>query len=73
MLPVTSTDLYVTEVRWAYIILYYIILYYIILYFIILYGTTVVYAFRRWPKRRYAAHDCIPCAITAQDGRNMWL
>ena len=22
-------------------------------------GTTVVYAVRRWPKRRYAAHDCI--------------
>jgi len=22
------------------------------------YGTTVVYAVRRWPKRRYAAHDC---------------
>jgi len=23
------------------------------------YGTTVVYAVRRWPKRRYAAHTCI--------------
>ena len=22
------------------------------------YGTTVVYAVRRWSKRRYAAHDC---------------
>ena len=22
-------------------------------------GTTFVYAVRRWPKRRYAAHDCI--------------
>ena len=36
-------------------------LYYFILYYIILqsYGTTVVYAIRRWPKRRYAAHHCI--------------
>ena len=42
-----------------YIILYYIILYYIILYYIILYyGTTDLYAVRRWPKRRRAAHDC---------------
>ena len=42
-----------------YIILHYIILYYIILYYIILYyGTTVLYAVRRWPKRRYLAHDC---------------
>jgi len=41
-----------------YIILYYIILYYIILYYIILYyyATTVVFAVRRLPKRRYAAH-----------------
>ena len=23
------------------------------------YGTTVVYAVRRWPKRRYASHDCM--------------
>jgi hypothetical protein len=30
--------------------------YYIILYYN---GTTVVYAVRRWPKRRYAAHTCI--------------
>ena len=30
-------------------------LYYIILYY---YGTTVLYAVRRWPKRRYAAHSC---------------
>jgi len=41
-------------------LLYYIILYYIIydIYYIILqsYGTTVVYAVRCWPKRRYAAH-----------------
>jgi len=27
------------------------------------YGTTVLYAVRRWPKRRYAAHDCIQCRI----------
>ena len=25
---------------------------------IIYYGTTVVYAIRRWPKRRYALHTC---------------
>ena len=45
-----------------YIILYYIILYYIILYYIILYQTyeiTVIYAVRRWPKRRYAAHSSL--------------
>jgi len=24
----------------------------------IIYWTTAVYAVRRWPKRRYAAHDC---------------
>ena len=43
-----------------FIILYYVILYYIILYYIILYyGTTVVYAVRRWPKRRYETHDRI--------------
>jgi len=31
----------------------------IILYY---YGTTVVYAVRRWQKRRYAAHDRTLCA-----------
>jgi hypothetical protein len=36
-----------------YVTIYYI--FYIILY----YGTTVVYEVRRWPKRRYAAHDFI--------------
>jgi len=34
-----------------------IILYYNII--LLYYGTAVVYAVRRWPKRRYAAHDCI--------------
>jgi len=25
--------------------------------------TAVVYAARRWPKRRYAAHDCSSCTV----------
>ena len=30
----------------------------IVLYYIIIQLTTVVYAVRRWPKRRYEAHTC---------------
>jgi len=29
---------------------------------VLCYGTTVVYAVRRWPKRRYLAHDCT-CSV----------
>jgi hypothetical protein len=38
------------------VVLYYIILYYIILYYNLM--GPVVYAVRRRPKRRYAAHNC---------------
>ena len=47
---------------WSLISLPTFILYYIILY----YGTTVLYAVRRWPKRRYAAHDCMDFVQTAR-------
>ena len=48
------------------ILLYFIVLHYIILYYITLWDT-VVYAVRRSPKRRYAAHTCITkCPVAEQ-------